>query len=90
MQTQTNFSKEAYLKEIRTRKRKRLMAKRRKRTNRVLGVIGFLGFFLLLGTVGALECDTIGIAQFWKQALIGLGMFGGAVILFNYINEKRR
>lgn len=33
-----------------------------------------IGFFLVLGTVGALECDNIGIGQAIIQALIGSGI----------------
>lgn len=49
---------------------------------RVMGAIFLLlGLFMLLGTAGASECETISEAQFWAQAVIGAGIAGSGVLL---------
>lgn len=48
--------------------------------NKVLGIIGTLGFFGLLGSVGALEQDNIGMGQFFIQSAISVAMLAFAGI----------
>ena len=47
---------------------------------RLRGIIALIGFFLLLGSVGALELDVIAFGQFAIQAGIGIVLVGQAAI----------
>lgn len=53
----------------------------RHKTNRSLvplsGLICVIGLFILLGSVGSMELDTISIEQGIVQSLIGYTMFAG-------------
>lgn len=42
---------------------------------RIFSAIGVLGFFLLLGTAGASDLDTISGSRILWQSLIGITMF---------------
>lgn len=48
-----------------------------KTRERIFGTVCALGFFLLLGSVGGMEHDTISLKQGIVQSLIGLAMFAG-------------
>lgn len=39
---------------------------------KILDIIGFLAFMYMIGSVGALECNTIGLWQCFVQSAIGL------------------
>ena len=41
----------------------------------IKGAVAAIGFFLILGSVGALEQDVIGFGQFALQTVIGLVLF---------------
>lgn len=45
----------------------------------ILGLGAFLGFFLLLGTIGAVEIGDMDLADSLKPSLFYLGLFGGCV-----------
>lgn len=66
--------------------------------NFILKVLNYLicfgGIFMVLGTVGDLETNTITFAQFWLRELIAFAMISFAVIVyiirakFNYYFNK--
>ena len=49
------------------------------------GTVAFLGFVLLIGTVGSSDLDLIPFSQIVKQSLIGLGMFTGGLWLGGFM-----
>lgn len=56
--------------------------KQRKVLNTIAVVLVTLGVFLLIGTAGGLECDTITLNQAIIQAIISLGITALGVRLF--------
>ena len=42
--------------------------------NKILGMVGFLSFFLLVGSVGGMERGTISILQCLIQSVVGLSV----------------
>lgn len=60
----------------------------------VCGIIAVLGFIYVLGSVGALDNDSIGLAQGFKQCLIGVvALVGGALgagLLSNEVEWRTR
>ena len=60
----------------------------------VCGVIAVLGFIYVLGSVGALDNDSISIAQGFKQCLIGVvALVGGSLgagLLSNEVEWRER
>lgn len=44
----------------------------------IFGIICCFGFILMIGTVGASDCENISLGRAIIQASIGLAMFGGA------------
>ena len=66
-----------------TRKQKRIMVARAIRI--AVAVLGFTGFFVVLYSVGSLEQDLIGFAQFFIQSIIGLTLMGSAIEVSNNI-----
>ena len=44
-------------------------------TSCILGIISFCGFMLLLGSIGAVEHNRIGMLQFLNQMIYGLLLF---------------
>ena len=57
----------------------------RKIFRQVCGIVALLGFFLMLGTVGASDNDLIPMSQILRQGCIGLGMFYGGLRLGGWI-----
>lgn len=51
---------------------------KQKMIQNVCGILSFLGFMFMLGTVGAMEHDTIALGQGAIQSIIGLAVFAGA------------
>lgn len=49
-------------------------------------ILAFIGFMLLVGSVGALELGNITIEQTIKQALISFGIFTFSVIGYKAVN----
>ena len=60
--------------------------------------MGFFAAFLLIGSVGALECDNVSVRQFWIQILHSFVFFGITYIIsiirsyfrHFYMNDRRR
>jgi hypothetical protein len=59
--------------------------KNRKLFENVCGVISFLGFLLLIGTVGAMEHDTITIGRGILQSVICMAIFAGAAYIGGFM-----
>ena len=51
-------------------------------------ILGFIGFMLVAGTVGASELDNISNEQFLRQALISLGIFIFSAIGYKVVNWR--
>lgn len=49
---------------------------RTKSVRRIFGALAFLSFFFLLGSVGAVEHDTVALGQGCIQMAAGLAAFG--------------
>ena len=47
----------------------------------VFGVIAFVMFFLMIGTVGAVECDTLPLGSGMVQAFVYMGLW----VLFSWL-----
>ena len=58
----------------------------RKRFERVCGIVAALGFFLVLGTAGASDCNLIPMSQMLRQGCIGMAMFAGGLWLGGYLS----
>ncbi len=52
--------------------------RRRKAYQNICGILSFLGFLLLMGSVGAMELDNISTTQGMLQSIISLAIFAGA------------
>lgn len=59
--------------------------KRQKIFENVCGVICFLGFMFLVGTVGAMENDTITFGKGILQSIISLAVFAGAAYIGGFM-----
>lgn len=62
--------------------------KRKRKRNKLrtfFGIICFLGFLFTLGTVGAMELETISLERGIAQAIIGLLLFAGAGYLGGFM-----
>ncbi|MDF2984920.1 MAG: hypothetical protein K0R50_430 [Eubacterium sp.] len=58
---------------------------KKKTFQRICGVISFMGFMLVLGTVGAMENNNIAFTQSIIHSAIGLVMFGGGAYAGGYM-----
>ena len=47
------------------------------------GILAFVGFFLLLGAVGGVECDLCTSAEFWRIGGTAIAMMVGGVLMYN-------
>jgi len=63
--------------------------RKRKLFENICGGVSFLGFLLLMGTVGAMENDTITLGRGFLQAVICLAIFAGAAYLGGYMDEDQ-
>lgn len=63
--------------------------KKRKLFESVCGVISFLGFLLLIGTVGAMEQDTITMGRGFLQSVICMSIFAGAAYIGGFMDEDK-
>lgn len=63
--------------------------RKRKLFENICGVVSFLGFLLLMGTVGAMENDNITLGRGFLQAVISLAIFAGAAYLGGYMDEDQ-
>jgi hypothetical protein len=52
----------------------------------LIAIIG-IAVFVLVGTVGAYECDNIGLAQCLIQSAISLGVMGVGVYALNCLDD---
>ena len=52
------------------------------------GIIGFMGFFYMLGVAGGIECDLIDLRTGIIRLLFGVLVFGITVINYNYKTER--
>ena len=64
------------------------MSKRIRNIKTVIGVVGFLAFFFTIGTVGAVETDTLTTGTGFIRSLIGISIFGSCVMLNNWIDGR--
>lgn len=58
---------------------------KRRTAKRIWGVICFLGLMLVLGTVGAMENESITLVQGLVQSGIGLVAFAGAAYIGGFL-----
>ena len=56
--------------------------------NKIIGVIGSVGFLVVLGAAGASDCGTIPIGQALAHVTVGVAMIAAAVGV--YLHKKSR
>lgn len=57
----------------------------KKRFETICGIVCFTGFVYLIGTVGAMEHDTITLGRGILQSITGLVVFAGAAFIGGFI-----
>lgn len=58
---------------------------KKKTFTNICGIVSFLGFMFMYGTVGAMDQDTISLTQGIIQSAIGLTLFGGAAYIGGFM-----
>ena len=63
---------------------------KRKRYETICGIISFMGFMFVLGTVGGMEHETITLGQGMLQSIIGIAVFAGAEYIGGLWDDKEK
>ena len=61
-----------------------------RKIKRIIGIIGFLSFFMMIGTVGGMETGTMEFSSGVILSVVFVSIFGLSVSLHNHLDNIER